>query len=160
MQTTTLSSIALINLSFISILFQIEWRISLTIKEGSNKKDCKSVYSEVQNRSTPFLSRIRRVQANTCAPILRTEIAILLDREKLLIMGCLTIQNFPAKKLRKNTVLKNTHAPFFFLNFTSASCNQICFFTNKSYLLSCLLYIWFIIDSLEYSVLCNLYCLW
>ena len=54
MQTTTLSSIALINLSFISILFQIERRISLTIKEGSNKKDCKSIYSEVQNRSTPF----------------------------------------------------------------------------------------------------------
>ena len=124
MQTTTLSSIALIN------LFQIERRISLTIKEGSNKKDCKSVYSEVQNRSTPFLSRIRRVQANTCAPILRTEIAILLDREKLLIMGCLTIQNFPAKKLRKNTVLKNTHAPFFFY-FTSASCNQICFLPIK-----------------------------
>ena len=43
MQTTTLSSIALINLSFISILFQIERRISLTIKEGSNKKDCKSI---------------------------------------------------------------------------------------------------------------------
>ena len=116
MQTTTLSSIALINLSFISILFQIERRISLSIMEGSNKKDCKSIYSEVQNRSTPFLSRIRRVQANTCAPILRTEIAILLDREKLLIMGCLTIQNFPAKKLRKNTVLKNTHAPFFLIS--------------------------------------------
>ena len=28
--------------------------------------------------------------------------------------------NFPAKRLRKNTVLKNTHAPFFFfLNFVT-----------------------------------------
>ena len=132
MQTTTLSSIALINLSFISILFQIERRISLTIKEGSNKKDCTSIYSKVQNRSIPFLSRIRRVQANTCAPILRTEIAILLDREKLLIMGCLTVQNFPAKKLRKIRCSKIRMRRFFFFNFTSASCNQICFFTNKS----------------------------
>ena len=27
---------------------------------------------------------------------------------------CSIVANFPAKRLRKNTVLKNTHAPFFF----------------------------------------------
>ena len=30
---------------------------------------------------------------------------------------CSIVANFPAKRLRKNTVLKNTHAPFFLKNF-------------------------------------------
>ena len=115
MQTTTLSSIALINLSFISILFQIERRISLTIKEGSNKKDCKSIYSEVQNRSTPFLSRIRRVQANTYTPILRSVSKCwnrnFVGPRKTINYGLFNDSKFSRQK---NTVLKNTHAPFFF----------------------------------------------
>ena len=75
---------------------------------------------------------------------------------------CSVVVNFPAKRLRKNTVLKNTHAPFFFFlkfcevefYFTNACCNHVI--ANKSYslfcLTSCLLYIWFIIDSPKYSV--------
>ena len=32
---------------------------------------------------------------------------------------CSIMANFPAKRLGKNTVLKNTHAPFFFFNFVT-----------------------------------------
>ena len=51
-------------------------------------------------------------------------------RLKSRVKGCLNISNFPAKKLRKNTVLKNTHAPDFFFpsyNFISLPINLYLF---------------------------------
>ena len=55
------------------------------------------------------------------------------------VKGCLNITNFPAKKLRKNTVLKNTHAPDFFFpsyNFISLPINLYLFLAGCLLILS------------------------
>ena len=112
------------------------------------------IYSKVKYRCTTFFSSIRQTNSQNFPPESRTTTDVRkFNLESLTIFkGCLKIFNFPAKKLRKNTVPKNTHAPDFFFF------SRIIIHLSINFYFYCLVVLYlFIIDKNKVFSICVIF---